>query len=129
MSQPMRLLLLLACCCIANSAFAAPSDAEQQKINYLLNAVGTSPLIFIRNGKEYKGPEAQSHLEDKLHNVGNYIHTAEDFIELVAKQSFLTGRPYMVRLEDGTQTTSDAWLHEQLKKYAATQKNADNRQH
>jgi hypothetical protein len=89
-------------------------EAERYKIAYLMNAIGSSDLVFIRNGAEYTGGEAKSHLQDKLDIVGVRVHTAEDFIVYVGSTSNETGLPYYVRLADGTQMESGTWLRIKL---------------
>jgi hypothetical protein len=87
---------------------------EQNKIDYLLTATGSSDLVFIREGREYSGKEAETHLQKKLAMTGWRVHTADDFITYVASKSSMTGRPYYVRLTDGTEMESETWLRSKL---------------
>jgi len=89
---------------------------EYYKIVYLLNVIGDSKLVFIRNGVEYTGEEAKQHLLNKLHAVGDNIHTAEDFIYNIASESSQTGITYYVRFDDGTQMEAGIWLQRELAK-------------
>ena len=89
-------------------------EAERYKIAYLMNAIGASDLVFIRNGAEYTGEEAKSHLQDKLDIAGFRVHTAEDFIVYIGSISNETGLPYYIRLADGTQMESGIWLRIKL---------------
>src|SRR5579883_3051748 len=85
-------LLFLGCVSLAS---ASPDGlSEQEKISYLLNTVGNSELIFVRNGVEYPGLEAKKHLQMKLEASGNAILTADDFIKNIASRSLMTGEPY-----------------------------------
>jgi hypothetical protein len=96
-------------------AKAFPDRAtEHSKIVYLLDAISSSNLVFIRNGAEYNGEEARAHLQDKLDVAGDRILTAEDFINYIASESLITGMPYMVRLADGTQMEAGVWLRNRL---------------
>jgi hypothetical protein len=92
----------------------ADQESEYYKIVYLLNAVGSSNLVFIRNGAEYNCKEAQAHLQEKLDSSGNLIRTADDFIAYIASKSLITGEPYQVRLADGTQVNAEIWLRDKL---------------
>lgn len=113
MARIFILLLLL----IGTVSFARASTdnlSEQEKISYLLDAVGSSKAIFIRNGVEYPASEAKAHLQMKLEAAGGAIHTADDFINDIASHSYLTGEPYYVELPDGTKIEAETWLREIL---------------
>ncbi len=97
-------------------ALARPAQ-EQAKIDYLLKAVGSSPLVFIRNGKEYNGRESQDHLRQKLDYVGGRVHTAEEFITYIASKSSVSGESYYVRFPDGKKVEAQKWLEDRLKEY------------
>jgi hypothetical protein len=87
---------------------AGPSDREI--IEELLEAVGSSSLTFVRNGKPYTGPEAADHLRRKWRAAGDRVRSPEQFIESIASRSSTTGRPYEVRLCDGSTMTLELWL-------------------
>ena len=74
---------------------------EKVKIQYLIDAVRKSSLVFIRNGEPHKGTKAAAHLSQKYAQAGRRVKTADDFIEGIASQSFLTGRAYLVRNSEG----------------------------
>jgi hypothetical protein len=93
---------------------AVNPNSEQRKIAYLLDAIGASHLIFIRNGDEYTGEEARDHLQEKLDIAGGDIRTAEDFINYIASESSVSGISYYVRLPDGTQIEAGIWLRGKL---------------
>ena len=107
-------VLLVAVIIILSFAFGtkafADRESEHDKIVYLLNTVGSSDLVFIRNGAEHNGKEAKAHLQQKLDTVGFLIHTAEDFINYIGSASSITGTPYYVRLADGTQMKAGDWM-------------------
>jgi hypothetical protein len=88
--------------------------SEQEKIQYLLNRVETSGLIFIRNGSEYSSRDARKHLELKLSKAGSAIRTANQFIAHIATGSSWTGAPYYIRLRDGSMVKSADWLRKIL---------------
>jgi len=100
----MRVLVFLMFLFLGRTSFAheVPNHlSEQEKINYLLNTIGNSQLIFVRNGEEYPGQQAKEHLQMKLKASGNAIQTAEEFISTIASHSSMTGKPYYVELPEG----------------------------
>jgi hypothetical protein len=58
----------------------------------------------------------------KLQNSGGKVKTADDFIKLCASKSFITGKPYMIRLSDGKTIKSETYFQEKLKEYYSTVK-------
>jgi len=88
--------------------------SEQEKISYLLNVIGDSKVIFVRNGVEYPDQEAKAHLQIKLEAAGGTIQTVDDFINNIASHSSVTGEPYYVELPDGTMMESEKWLRDKL---------------
>lgn len=88
---------------------------EDGKIQRLIEIIEhQAGLIFIRNGKEYKGAEAATHLQKKWEYARDRINTAEDFIDALASESSMSGKPYIIRLSDGTEILSRDWLTHQL---------------
>jgi hypothetical protein len=87
---------------------------ERDRIEALLDAVGSSEVVFIRNGKEYEGQEAAAHLRRKLDHADGRVRTAEQFIEHIASKSSMSGKPYQVRLPDGRTVDNAVWLKERL---------------
>src|SRR5579863_10391530 len=59
-----RRILFMAVIIIISFTFGAKAfatrESEHAKIVYLLNAIGSSDLVFIRNGAEYTGEEAKA---------------------------------------------------------------------
>lgn len=103
----------------ASLAFAAPFGAARIEISYLLNFVEISGCEFYRNGSWYDSVRAREHLHDKYEYLSaqNCIETAEDFIELAASKSSLSGRSYEVRCRVCTTTTTSDWLKAVLARY------------
>ena len=79
---------------------------EEGKIDYLLERVRKSDLIFIRNKVEHDGRSAAEFLRWKLNRLerryGIEVKTAQGFITHVASGSRVSGEPYSVTLSDGT---------------------------
>ncbi len=101
-------------------AFAQEQLSESDKIAALLDAFSTSDITFIRNGEEHDGKYAREHLEAKLKETKD-INTGEDFISKVASTSKETGKPYLIKLKDGTQIECAKWLRDYLKQVEDTE--------
>jgi hypothetical protein len=88
-----------------------------QEIKGLLDFVEHSECQFVRNGSEYPGPRARAHLEKKLHYLEgkNRVNSAEDFIDLAATKSSMSGRAYEVRCSEGVEPAS-TWLKRELQR-------------
>lgn len=111
------LALALLVSCMANAEQKFHQTETETAVVYLLNYVAGSDSIFIRNGKEYNGAQASSHLKDKYEHFKNDIQTPEDFIRLAATKSMISGKPYLVRLKGGTVVPCNDWLKGALKAY------------
>src|SRR6266496_6695020 len=100
------ILLLLVSAVLA----ATRPEEEQGKIDWLLAEIKNANAIFIRNGKEYNGEKAASHVKSKLWFAGKRVQTVQEFIVGVASFSEETGRPYEICRKDGTQEPLEKWL-------------------
>ena len=99
-------------------ALASPPgsrEAEQAKIEYLLERIGNSPYNFMRNGSRYQGKRAEVHLRWKYLRSRQQIKTAEDFIKRVATRSKISGETYEVILPDRTHRPLREFLLEELR--------------
>ncbi len=106
------LLVVFILLTLASPALAA--ESLDQTISYLLDYTGNSNATFVRNGTSYTGAEAVNHIKAKYEHFKDQIKTPEDFIRLCASKSLLSGKPYLVRMPDGTEIRLDAWLTEAL---------------
>jgi hypothetical protein len=101
-----------------SGSLSAQDNIEKKKIEFLISSIeNLKGAIFIRNGSEYDGKQAVEHLRMKLRNAGDYVQTADDFITLCASRSFITGKPYMIRLSNGKTIKSEEYFREKLKEY------------
>jgi hypothetical protein len=102
---------------VAGGVQAQTSPQANQEIKGLLDFVERSECQFVRNGSEYPGPQARAHLEKKLNYLEgkNLVSSAEDFIDLAATKSSMTGKAYEVRCPTGVQPTS-TWLKMELQR-------------
>lgn len=80
-------------------AAATRPTVEQEKIDWLLVQIQKSDAVFIRNGSEYDGEKAASHIKSKLWWAGKRVQTARDFIQGCASHSEESGKPYEIRLK------------------------------
>jgi hypothetical protein len=96
-----------------------PSPTDQAEIDFLLQTVESSGHTFIRNGKEHDGQEAAGHMRRKFEHYRDKgeIRSADDFIRLAGTGSLISGRPYEVRLEDGSEIRTSVWLKQALARY------------
>jgi len=103
-------------------ALAAPPATAQAEISYLLGFVEQSNCEFYRNGTWYDSKKAQEHLRNKYDWLVRHdrISTAEDFIEMAATKSSITGRPYQIRCKDDQVVASDQWLRDALACFRTT---------
>jgi hypothetical protein len=108
-------LPMLACIGLSASA-AEPSVAVRTEVKLLLDAIEASGCRFNRNGTWYTAHEARLHLRDKYDRLAarDAVHATEQFIDLAATQSSLSGRPYLIQCGDGPTLASNPWLREKL---------------
>jgi hypothetical protein len=102
---------------IVTNAQAQATPQATQEIEGLLDFVERSECQFVRNGSEFPGPRARAHLEKKLNYLEdkNMVSSAEDFIDLAATKSSISGRAYEVRCPAGVQPAS-TWLKTELQR-------------
>jgi hypothetical protein len=88
----------------------------QREVGLLLDAIETSGCRFQRNGSWYSAHEARLHLSAKYASLEarDAVHATEQFIDLAATQSSLSGRPYGVQCGDGPTFASNQWLRAKL---------------
>lgn len=114
-----RLLIAAGISLIAfvTNAQAQATPQVTQEIKGLLDFVEHSECQFVRNGSEFPGPRARVHLEKKLNYLEgkNMVSSAEDFIDLAATKSSMSGRAYEVRCPEGVQPAS-TWLKKELQR-------------
>lgn len=98
----------------AGPASSQPSGQVEQAIRHLIAYVSEADLVFVRNASEYTPAEAAEHMEKKYRHFRDDIETAEDFIELCATQSLLSGKPYLVIDPQGNERPTSDWLRAEL---------------
>ena len=111
---PLLLAVLLVALPLAG---ARRPSVEQEKIDWLLSEIERSDAVFIRNGAEYDGRKAASHLRTKLFWAGKQVQTHQDFILGVCAHSEASGKPYEIRPRNGLPRPLDKWLFERLEEF------------
>lgn len=99
--------------------FCLPLAAEENtaaRVEALITHTRNSEVVFIRNGKEHSPEEAAEHLQKKYEHFRKKgkIKSPEDFIKHAGTQSLISGKPYKIRLPDGTEVNSSDWLLDRL---------------
>ena len=105
---------LLFLCLGLSGAAIAREETSKDEIEFLIGYVEKSSVRFIRSGTEYSSKEAADHMRYKWAHSGGRVKTAEDFITGIATKSFLTGRPYQMKMSDGSLRPTGEWLREAL---------------
>jgi hypothetical protein len=100
-------------------ARSEPSSQVEQIIQHLIAYVSGSDLRFVRNATEYTPLEAAAHMEKKYRHFRDDIETADDFIELCATKSLLSGKPYQVIDRQGNESLTSDWLRTELAAWQA----------
>ena len=108
--------LLLAAAVLLIGTARADEVTMNAEIDYLLDTVGESRCVFIRNGKEHAASAARDHLRTKRRRGRRHFDSADEFIERLASRSSLSGREYMIRCGDEL-VTSNAWFTAALERY------------
>ena len=108
---------------VAHSSFVQGQTApgEKQKIELLIEQVaGLKETKFVRNGSAYSAETAATFLRRKWHANDSAVRTARDFIDKVASFSGTSGKPYLLRMQNGTEVRSRDFLLAALKKLEKT---------
>ncbi len=122
---PVNLLFLLLIGLLATPVGEAQAASRPQPpdpepvVRYLIGYVAESQHTFVRNSVRYSGPEAARHMQRKYEYLRDRIDTVEDFIELAASRSSLSGKAYLVMDGEGAATPSGRWLRAALVEYCA----------
>jgi hypothetical protein len=110
--------VLLLCSTLPNLAFAQTAPApEKLKIETLIKEVGQlKDAKFIRNGWTYGVATAVRFLRGKWEANDTEVKNARDFIDKVASMSGTSGKPYLIRFNDGREVKSRDFLSDELRK-------------
>lgn len=115
MTTVKRLLAILLTTCVSIGATAAVDTAREVK--HLLDAIGSSECVFIRNGRRYDAEKAEAHLRMKYTRGKRYASTAEKFIERLASRSSISKKLYYIECKNENPIASGDWLLRRLAEY------------
>ncbi len=110
-------VVMLASLVVSAGGGSKPPENVPSTIQYLLEYVADSGLTFIRNSENHTAADAAKHMNDKYQYFRDKIQTPEDFIRRCASKSLITGKPYLVIMENGDEVRNDDWLLQALKSY------------
>ena len=113
------LLLTLMISGLSVPVTAAGQQAEDldTTIQHLITYVRESHVNFERNISRHDSVEAAAHIEKKYQHFKGKIDTPEQFIELCATASLVTGKQYFIIDEQGNEMPSGDWLNAELVRY------------
>jgi hypothetical protein len=115
-SRWVRLLLPALLLVWASLCAATPSTEEHIVIQTLIQRIEKmTSMTFVRNGDAHTSAEAAQHMQAKYAYFKDKIMTAEDFIELCASRSAMTGKAYWVKLGDAAPVEANAFLKKELR--------------
>ena len=95
----------------------ARATDEKGKIEALISHIeNLKDAKFIRNGSSYDSKNAAKFLRGKWEAKAKEIKTAGDFIDKAATVSGTTGKPYLIKFNDGREVKCGEYLKGELKK-------------
>jgi len=107
---------------LAAHAAAQPTRPATDEIQTLLAAIEKSGCEFYRNGSWHTATDARAHLVRKLAEVERRHppKSADEFIEVVATRSSISGEPYRVRCPGVAPIASAVWFRQTLERSRQT---------
>ena len=82
-----------------------------------MSFVGNASCTITRNGKTHDSADAVSHIKKKYAYFKSKISSTEEFIELSASKSTLSGKDYLVQCAGGETIKTRDWLLNELENY------------
>lgn len=108
-----KLVNLLAGDDYAEFTLARPADWTRKRIDDLLATIERSNVTFVRNDLDLTAQQFAHWLRNKRDYSGTTFETLDDFIERLGSKSLETGKPYLVKLSDGTTIETGRWMRQQ----------------
>jgi len=90
---------------------------QQPEVDHLLAFVRQSDCLLIRNGSEYTGKNAVSHIQKKYDYFRDDIATTEAFIKYSATKSTMSGKYYTIRCPGKKEIRTQDWLLQELSEF------------
>lgn len=95
--KKLKLFVVLFLCAFAPSGSIADVPSEQVgEVAHLLAYVKNSGCVINRNGTKHPANEGVDHIKKKYDYFKGDINSTENFIELAAAKSTMSGKYYMV---------------------------------
>ena len=102
---------------MSSVAIADVPPGQLSEVNHLLAFVKNSGCIINRNGTDHPAEEGVSHIEMKYDYFRDDIKSTEEFIELSATKSTMSGDYYTVKCPGMEVIKTKDWLFEELKQF------------
>jgi hypothetical protein len=112
----MKLYFLIIVAVLLHSAALFAEDPDPE-IDHLLEAIGNSGCVFIRNGTHHDAKKAEEHLRMKYERGRRYATSAEVFIDRLASKSSMTRKLYMMECPGAKAEPSGDWLVRRLEAF------------
>ena len=112
-----RTSLVIASLLLLTAISSGLPAADRAKIEQLITVVEhLDSAHFVRNGKAYGSATAARFLRGKWKDREATVHSVDDFINNVATRSSTTGRPYLIRFDDGREVPTATFFRAELAK-------------
>lgn len=111
-----RVLFILLFVLVSDAMSDVPKS-QKAEVDHLLDFVRGSNCTLIRNRRTHTSKEAHTHILRKYEHFREKIQNTEDFIDLAASKSTLSGRPYHVTCDGGQPISTRDWLLRELDRY------------
>ena len=110
-------IILLLAMLISPEVFGDVPEDQLAEVEHLIAYLGDSDCEMIRNGRVHDGAEGARHVQRKYNHFREHISSTEEFIELAASKSTLSGRAYQVHCPGSEPMPSSDWLLQELDAY------------
>ncbi|MBU2704923.1 DUF5329 family protein [Zooshikella marina] len=118
-----QLLLFFAVLLFTNTGVADVPPEQKMEINHLVDFVRNSACLMERNGAKHSATEAASHILKRYDYFRDEINNTEDFIQMTASRSTITGKDYQVLCPNLEPMRAQDWLLAELNKFRTVQSN------
>lgn len=99
------------------NVFADVPPGQVVEVEYLIKFVRNADCRMERNGEFYSGVEVTAHILNKYDYYREEINSTEEFIELSASKSVISGKPYVAHCNKGEPVNVRIWLLKELQRY------------
>ena len=102
---------------VSTAAIADVPPRQLSEVKHLLDFIKNSGCIINRNGTDHPADKGISHIETKYDYFRDDINSTEDFIELSATKSTMSGDYYTVTCPGENTIRTQDWLLTELKSF------------